>query len=53
MVLLGKDKLNTLIKKKKKKHDIIVLLGKDKLNTLKVLTSKALIDLYVSHDLFQ
>ena len=39
-------------KKKKKKHDEIVLLGKTKLNTIEVLTSKALIDLCISHDEF-
>ena len=37
---------------KKKKHDRIVLLGKDKLNTIEVLTSKALIDWYVSRNEF-
>ena len=29
-----------------------MLLGKDKLNTIEVLTSKALIDSYISHDKF-
>ena len=29
-----------------------MLLGKDKSNTIKVLTSKALIDSYISHDEF-
>ena len=38
--------------KQKKKYDKVVLLGKDMLNTIKVLTSKALIDSYVSHDEF-
>ena len=38
-----------MIKKKKKKHDIIVLLVKDKLNTTEVLISKSLINLYISH----
>ena len=28
------------------------MLGKDKLNTIEVLISKALIDLYISHDKF-
>ena len=40
------------ITKKKKKHDQRVLLGKVKLNTIKVLTSKALIDSYISYDEF-
>ena len=40
------------ITKKKKKHDKRVLLGKVKLNTIKVLTSKALIDSYISYDEF-
>ena len=38
--------------KQKNKYDKVVLLGKDMLNTIKVLTSKALIDSYVSHDEF-
>ena len=42
----------SVIKKEKKKHDKILLLGKDKLNTVEVLISKALIDLYISHDKF-
>ena len=37
------------MKEKKKKHDKIMFLGKDKLNT-ENLISKALIDLYISHD---
>ena len=45
-------KHNSVIKKKNKKHDKTVLLGKDKLNTIEVLTSKALNDLYISHDGF-
>ena len=40
------------MKKKKKKHDKIVLLGKTKLDTIGVIISKALIDLYISHDEF-
>ena len=40
------------LKTEKKKHDKIELLGKDKLNTIEVLTSKALIDLHISHDEF-
>ena len=42
----------SFIKRKKKKHGKIVFLGKDKLNTTEVLVSKALIDLYSSHDEF-
>ena len=42
----------SVIKKEKKKHDKILLSGKDKLNTVEVLISKALIDLYISHDKF-
>ena len=42
----------SIIKKKKKKYDKIVLLGKDKLNTIEDLISKALINLYISHDEF-
>ena len=38
--------------KKKKNHDKIVLLEKAKLNTIKVLTSKTLIDSYITHDEF-
>ena len=44
--------LQSLIKKKKKKHDQIVLFGKDKLNTIEALISKFLIDSYISHDKF-
>ena len=40
------------ITKKKKTHDKRVLLGKVKLNTINVLTSKALIDSYISYDEF-
>ena len=42
----------SFIKRKKKKHGKIVFLGKDKLSTTEVLVSKALIDLYTSHDEF-
>ena len=38
--------------KKRKKHDKIVLLAKTKLNAIRVLISKALIDLIISHDEF-
>ena len=43
-------KYNSIIKKKKKKHDKIVLLGRDKLSTKEVLIYKALIDSYISHE---
>ena len=42
----------SIIKKKKKKHDTIVLLAKSKLNSIEVLISKALIDSNISHDEF-
>ena len=45
-------KYNSIIKKKKKKHDKIVLLGRDKLSTKEVLIYKALIDSYISHEEF-
>ena len=45
-------KYKSLIKKKQKKHDKIILLAKSKLNSIKVLISKALIDLVISHDEF-
>ena len=45
-------KQTSIIKKKKKKHDKIVPLGKDKLNIIEVPISKALINLYISHDEF-
>ena len=53
MQSLQEKKYQSIIKKKKKKHDKIVFLGKDKLNTIKVLISEALIDSCVSHDEFQ
>ena len=49
-VTAGTKKYNSIIKKKKKKHDKIVLLAKIKLNTIEVLISKALIYLYINHD---
>ena len=42
----------SIIKKKKKKHDQIVLLARTKLNSIVVLSSKALIDSYISHSEF-
>ena len=44
--------LNSIIKKKEKKHDKVRLFGKDKVNTIKVLISKILIDSHISHDKF-
>ena len=37
---------------KKKKHHKIILLVKNKLNYIDILTPKALIDSYISHDQF-
>ena len=52
-IISGIKKYKSVInKKKKKKNDKIVLLGKDELNTIKILISKTLIDLYISHDKF-
>ena len=48
----GIKKYKSIIKKKKKKHDKIVLLTKTKLNSSEVLISKAVIDSYVSHNVF-
>ena len=45
-------KYNSEKKKNKKKHHKIVLLRKFKLNTIEILTSKALVDSYISHDKF-
>ena len=42
-------KYKSIIKKNKKKHDIIVLLAKSKLHSMEVLISKALIDSNISH----
>ena len=44
----GINKYKSIITKKKKKDDKIVLLAKSKLNSIKVLISKALIDLNIS-----
>ena len=45
-------KYNSIIKKKKKKHDKIVWLAKSKLSSIEVLISKALIDSVISHHEF-
>ena len=50
-ITAGIKKYKSIIKKKKKNHEI-VLLGKVKLDTIEVLISKALIDSYISHDEF-
>ena len=50
-ITAGIKKYKSVIQKKKKDYKR-VLLGKDKLNTNKVLNSRALIDLYISHDEF-
>ena len=51
-ITAGMKKYKSNIKKKNKNHDKIVLLGKAKLNTTEVLTSKSLIDSYISHSEF-
>ena len=45
-------KYNSIIKKKKKKHDEIVLFAKSELNCMEVLTSTALIDSNIRYDEF-
>ena len=50
-ITAGIKKYKSIIQKKKKDYKR-VLLGKDKLNTNKVLNSRALINLYISHDEF-
>ena len=51
-ITTGIDKYKSIIKKKKKKHVKIVLLAKSRLNSIKVLISKALIDLNINNDEF-
>ena len=51
-IAAGIKKNNSLIKKKKQKHNKIVLLAKPKLNGTEVLASKVLIDSNISHDKF-
>ena len=48
----GIKKYKSIIKKKKKKHDIIAVLVKTKLSILEVLIPKNLIDSNISHDEF-
>ena len=45
-------KYKSIVKKKKKKHDMIVLLAKLKFNSMEVSISKSLIDSAISHDEF-
>ena len=52
VIATGIKKYNSIIKKKKKKHDKIVLLAKSKSNSIEVVISKALIDSNISHDEF-
>ena len=51
-ITAGIKKYNSIIEKKKKKHDKIVMLPKSNLNSIEVLVSKALIDSVISHDEF-
>ena len=51
-IAAGIKKYQSIIKKKKKKHDKIVLIAKYQLNSIEVLISKALIDSIISHDEF-
>ena len=48
----GIKKYKSIIKKQNKKHDEMVLLVKTNLNNIGVLSSKALIESYISHDEF-
>ena len=43
---------NSIIKKKRKKHDKIVLLTKNKLSTIEVYFFKAIVDSNINHDKF-
>ena len=52
VITAGIKNHNSIIKKKKKKHDKIVLLAKSKLNSTEVLISNVLIDSNISHDEF-
>ena len=51
-IAAGIKKCNSIIKKRKKKHDKIALLSKYNLNSIEVLISKALIDLVITPDKF-
>ena len=52
VITAGIKSYQSIIKKKRKKHDKIVLLAKSKLSSIEVLISKALIDSIISHDEF-
>ena len=52
VITAGLEKYESIIKKKKKKHDKMVLLAKSKLNSIEVLISKTLISSVISHDEF-
>ena len=52
VITAGIEKYESIIKKKKKKHNKIVLLAKSKLDSIEVLISKALIDSNISRDEF-
>ena len=52
-ITAGIKNYQSIIKKKKIKHDEIVLLGKDKLNTIEILISRALIHVLAMTNLFQ
>ena len=49
-VTAGIKKYESIIKKKRKKHNHTVLLAKNKLNTIKVFISKALSNSCINHD---
>ena len=51
-IAAGIKKYKSIIKKKKKKHDVMVLLAKSKFNSIEVSISKVLIDSNISHDPF-
>ena len=51
-ITAGIKKYESVVNKKKKKHDEMVLLGKAKLNTIAILIYNALINSHISHDDF-
>ena len=51
-ITVGNKHYESVIKKKRKKHDKAVSLAKTKLDTIEVLISKALINSYIDHDKF-
>ena len=51
-ITTGIEKYQSIIKKKKKKHDKIVSLAKSKLSKIELLISKSLIDSNISHNEF-